>query len=225
RALMDDAPLDTAFFEGLTFTKVGLLALEVLVFESSVEGHPTSTADIVDDFVVAPRKCEYLQGVANQLVTTAQEVDDGWRIDDGTGVPFRDQMLEEALPDGTEPIVALILALFDHLEYTKTRKLEGILDAQLSGQFYPHQSTMLASYERFLDQDSGTAGLIDLMEERGFVAEADEVRANLESAQAAAAAASREDLATAIGLLEGNLKREIPDSLGVLLGINFADGD
>ncbi|MEO0601610.1 MAG: imelysin family protein [Myxococcota bacterium] len=225
RALVGDVPLDGAFFDGLTFTKVGLLALEVLVFESSVEGHPTSTADIVDDFVLAPRKCEYLQGVTDRLVSTAREVDDGWRIDDGTGIPFRDQMLDEALPDGTEPIVALVLALFDHLEYTKTRKLEGILDAQLSGQFYPHMSVMLDAYERFLDQESDTAGLVDLMEERGFVAEADEVRTNLDAAQAAATAESREELAAAIGLVEGNLKREIPDSLGILLGINFADGD
>jgi hypothetical protein len=27
------------------------------------------------------------------------------------------------------------------------------------------------------------------------------------------------------GILDGNFKREIPDALGVTLGINFSDGD
>lgn len=225
RALAGENPLDTTFFESLTFTKVGLLALEVLVFEDSRDGHSSDPADILGDYEVAPRKCAYLAGVMAQLVTTAQAVDEGWRVDDGTGLPFRDQMLQPTLPDGTEPIVELTVSLFEHLDYTKTRKLEGILDAQLSGQFYPHVATMLRSLDGFLDQNAETAGLIDLMEERGFLAEAAEVRDNLQSAHDAAAAESRDDLAVAIGRLEGNLKREIPDSLGIFLGINFSDGD
>lgn len=223
RALTGDHALDQAFFDGLTFTKVGLLALEVLVFEDSRDGS-TSVVDIVADYEAAPRKCAYLKGVMGQLVTVAEAVDEGWRVDDGTGQPFRDQMLGAELPDGSEPVAALIVALFEHLDYTKDRKLEGILDAQLSGKFYPHASAMLDALERLLDP-SDSLGFVGLMEARGFVDEAGEVRANLAAAQKASAAGARDDLATAIGLLEGNLKREIPDSLGIFLGINFSDGD
>ena len=68
-------------------------------------------------------------------------------------------------------------------------------------------------------------GILDFMTARGLEADVETVEANLAMAQAAAAAEDREALATAIGLLDGNLKREIPDGLGVDLGLNFSDGD
>jgi len=227
RALDGTDPLDDAYFDSLTFTKVGLLALEVLAFEDSRNEGTTTPADVLADFLAAPRKCTFLEGVAARLATTATEVDEGWRIDDGTGTPFRDTMLGPELEDGSEPVAALVIALFEHFDYLKTRKLEGILDAQLSGQFYPQVGAGIDGLARFLDltDQPDETSLLDLMALRGFEDEATAVRDHIAQARTAAASEAREDLTTAVGLLEGDLKRGIPDSLGIFLGITFADGD
>jgi len=65
----------------------------------------------------------------------------------------------------------------------------------------------------------------DQMLANSFAAEVTTVRTNLTAARTAVATENRSDLAIAIGLLDGNFKREIPDSLNVTLSINFTDGD
>ncbi|MBV1858398.1 MAG: hypothetical protein KUG77_08295, partial [Nannocystaceae bacterium] len=56
--------LDLAYFDRQTFDEVGLLALEVLVFEDSREGNSTDVADVLADFAASPRKCDALRGVS-----------------------------------------------------------------------------------------------------------------------------------------------------------------
>lgn len=205
-----------------------MLALEVLSFEDSREGHSTAPVDVLGDFEAEPRKCEYLAGMAALLTRHAGDVAHGWTISFGdAGVPFRDAMLEPLLPEGGEPIAALLIALYEHLDYLKVRKLEGILDAQLSGHFYPNMLAVIDAYEELLVQPAPeeAIGILDFMSSRGFDAEVAEVLANLEAARQAATDEDREALAAAIGLIEGNLKREIPDSLGIDLGLTFTDGD
>jgi predicted lipoprotein len=68
-------------------------------------------------------------------------------------------------------------------------------------------------------------GLLERMEATGNTDEVELVRANLDAARAAAQAEDRDALITTLGALDGNLKREIPDALGVELGLTFSDGD
>lgn len=220
-------PLDDAFFEAQTFNKVGMLALEVLVFEDSREGGSTDPADVVADYEAQPRKCEYLRGVMGLLTRRATQLDAEWNESFAGGGPFRDAMLDTTLEDGTQPIVGLLIAVQDHLLYIKERKLEGTLDAQLSGHFYPNVSATLDGLERMLVQPApdDAVGMLDYMAARGLEADVETVETNLALAKTAAANEDREALITAIGLLEGNVKREIPDGLGVDLGLNFSDGD
>jgi len=227
QAIEGEDPLDTDFIEGLTFNKVGLLALEVLVFEDSREGNSTDPADVLADFEARPRKCGYLRGINERLVATAAEVELGWSQSFQEGEAFRDTMLGTELPDGAEPVAALLIALQEHFVYLRDRKLDGILDAQLSGHFYPNVSAMLDAFERLLEQPDpeDEAGILDFMDAYGFDADAQTVRDNLAAAKAAAVAEDREGLSAAIGLLDGNVKREIPDALGVELGLTFSDGD
>lgn len=226
-ALAGTDPLDAAFFDALTFNKVGMLALEVLVFEDSREGNSMASADIVDDYQMQPRKCDYLRGVMDLLIGCATKVHRGWTVEFAdSGEAFADTMTGEELADGSEPVAALIIALHEHLAYVKDRKLEGILDAQLSGHFYPNVAATLDAIEELLVQPvEGSFGILDFIEARGFTDDVDEVKANLAAAKQAAEEGDREELAIAIGLLEGNLKREIPDGLGVDLGLTFTDGD
>ncbi|MEM7152187.1 MAG: imelysin family protein [Myxococcota bacterium] len=218
--------LDAAYFEGLTFNKVGLLALEVLAFENAT-AESLEPSDIVADYEAEPRRCEYLQGIIGRLTTQAVELETEWTDAFAEGEAFRDSMLENTLEDGAQPVVALLIALQDHLLYIKDRKLEGILDAQLSGHFYPNVAATLDALEHLLVQPmpEDAVGILDFMAARGLEADVATVEANLAMAKDAAANEDREALITAIGLLEGNIKREIPDGLGVDLGLNFSDGD
>jgi predicted lipoprotein len=228
-ALASDDILDDGYVDALTFNKVGLLALEVLLFEDSREdavgAHATDAASIVDDFVAAPRKCAYLEGIARHVAETARAVDHGWRVDDGSGSPFADAMERDELDDGTQPIVALLVAMHEHLDYVKVRKLEGVLDARLSGEFYPNVRATLDAYGEVLAPSGAEFSLFDYMDQRTFTDERVLVEKNLEAAVAAAELGDRAALTATIGVLEGNFKREIPDALGVDLGINFSDGD
>lgn len=227
RGLANEDTLDVEYFDRQTFDEVGMLALEVLVFEDSREGNSTELADVLADYDVSPRKCDVLLGVAGLLAADAQEVEFGWTTDFAeSGEPFRETMTLPTLDDGTEPVVALLVALQQHLDYIKVRKLEAILDAQLSGHFYPNVLAALNSMETLLAQpDEDSFGLFERMEATGNTAEVELVTENFATARAAAMAEDREGLAAAIGLLDGNLKREVPDALGVELGLTFTDGD
>jgi len=226
-ALAGTDTLDSAYFEGKTFDEVGILALEVLVFEDTREGHSTAAADVLDDFEAAPRKCAYLQGMAGRLANDADEVEQGWTNAFGSaGVPFRDTMSGDMLEDGTEPVAALLIALQEHIDYIQTRKLEGVLDAQLSGNFYPNVLAFLEAFDELFTQPAEDSyGFFDRMEATGNDAEVQLVRTNLDAAKEAARSEDREALDAAMGLLDGNLKREIPNALGVVLGLTFTDGD
>jgi predicted lipoprotein len=227
RAVEGSDTLDLDYFDRQTFDEVGILALEVLAFEDSTEGNSTDPADVLADFEATPRKCEVLHGVAELLARDASEVHTGWAESFGdSGEPFRETMTGAALADGTEPVVALLIVLQEHLDYIKVRKLDGVLDAQLAGHFYPNVLAMLEAMDALLHQpDESSFGLIERMEATDNTAEVAAVRANFDAAKTAAQQGDREALAAAIGLLDGNLKREIPEALGVDLGLTFTDGD
>lgn len=219
--------LDVDYFDRQTFDEVGLLALEVLVFEDTREGNSTDPADVLADFEGAPRKCDALRGLTELLAGCAATVHSGWTESFAdSGEPFAETMAGPELADGTEPVAGLLIVLQEHLDYIKVRKLEGILDAQLSDHFYANVLATLEAMDELLSQPSEESfGLLERMEATGNAEEVATVRANFEAAKTAAIAEDREGLTAAIGLLDGNLKREIPNALGVELGLNFTDGD
>lgn len=222
-ALSRTEPLDAAYFDNLRFTEVGLLALEVLIFETSGTAS-TVRSDVAAEFQTSGRKCAYLEGMAEHLERTADAVVRGWTesyLDSGT--PFRDRLVRAELEDGSEPVPALLIAAFEHLDYVKRRKLEGILDAQLADHFYENLVATLDELVRFLD--GGRYSFFDHMEARGFAAEVAQARDAIANARAIAAAEDRQALIPAWGEAEGFLKREVPNGLNVDLGLNFADGD
>jgi len=227
RGIEGTETLDLDYFDTQTFDEVGLLALEVLVFEDSAQGNSTDPADVLADFEATPRKCEALRGLSELLASCAATVHSGWTESFAdTGEPFAETMAGPELADGTEPVVALLVVLQEHLDYIKVRKLEGILDAQLSGHFYLNVLATLEAMDELLTQPREESfGLLERMEATGNTAEVAVVRANFDAAEQAAMDEDRDALATAIGLLDGNLKREVPDALGVELGLTFTDGD
>lgn len=227
-ALASDVPLDQAYFDGLAFNEIGMLALEILVFESATSTRSTALEDIVARYDAEPRTCAYLEGVASRLARRAATVRDGWTTAFGeTGTPFREIFLSGELPDGAEPAPQLIGVIIDHLVYIQRRKLEGILDAKLSGLFFANQASTLAEIEALFEGSSSPDGygFFDVMIDRGFAEEVDQVRADLVAAGSAAEAETRSGLAGALRNLEVDLREVVPDALGIELGIEFADGD
>lgn len=226
-ALGGSLTLSRAYFDNLTFTKTGMLALEVLIFESTIGTHSTDPADIMSDYQGNALKCDYLQGMAQLLGRHADYLVNGWENDHlGSGTAFRDVMLSGELDDGSEPIVKLITAIQEHLDYVKARKLEAILDARISGHTYINILATLNQIEQLLEGGGDDVySFFDHMEGVDYTTQVNQVRSNLTQAKLSANSADRSALAAAVGFLDGNFKREIPQGLQVTLGINFSDGD
>ncbi len=225
--LGDMTVLDQQYFDNLTFSRVGVLALEVLVFEDSLGVHSTDAADIIADYQSNTRKCELLTGIAGLLRTRANTIAAGWTQNfNGSGKAFRDILQAGELADGAESVPAVIAAVQLHLDYLKTRKLELVLDAKIADYFYQNMLAMLDEIEALLEGSADNSySLFDHMAGNGELAAIDLVRSNITTARSAALAADRSALGDALGVLDGNFKREIPQGLNVKLGITFSDGD
>ncbi|MFW2372326.1 MAG: imelysin family protein [Gammaproteobacteria bacterium] len=225
--LSDSTVLDQNYFDNLTFTKVGILALEILIFEDSNGIHSTELTDIVNDYQSNSRKCEYLNGISQLLHRHASYIQNGWETEHlDTNKAFKNILIDGELEDGSESVPKLITAIQEHLDYLKKRKLEVILDAQIANYFYQNVIATLDEIETLLQgQDDEIYSFYDHMSGGGFDDVIELINTNINLARLAANNQSRSELTSAIGILDGNFKREVPDSLNVILGINFSDGD
>lgn len=217
-------PLNGAYFDGLSFTKVGLLALEVALFEDASES--SADSDIVAGFIAEPRRCDYLKGLSNLQADYANKFHQGWVSDyQNSGEAYRERFLRGATDDGSAPLTLLLTSAQEHLNYLKQRTVADQA-GQISGISWSLMQASIEATEAIVEGDESTVvTLASLMlaaqEESALLS----VRDNFERAYEAINDASNLDFYTAAGLLDGNFKREIPDGLAVELGINFSDGD
>lgn len=227
-AMADTTTLDQAYFDGLGISQVGILALESLSFETSDISPSQLPADILADYQGNARKCLLLQGMAGQVVKHINSFYQSWLNG------YREEFLSGTLEDGTTSISELLTRAQGQLDYIKTRKLQATLDAAIAD--YAKQNLQATLNEArnllFGVTDKTTYSLIDHMRAGGYTQEITTVTTNLNYAQAkldelpaSLKGQDLTDLAAAIGTLDGNFKREIPNSLDVTLGINFNDGD
>lgn len=219
--------LDDDYFSGKNFNRVGLLALESLIFETSTAEHSTELAAIVSDYQQQPRKGEILLGQARQLVGQARYVQDGWLIAyQGSGEPFRSLFLRGELDDdGTEPFPQVFIAGQEFLEHLQARRVV-VVAAQVSGHAWPAIGATIDEVELLLRGSRGSAdNIFGFMESVGRQNEVDDVEDSIRQIRQAIAERNPDMLEVTLGFLDGNFKREIPDSLDVDLGINFSDGD
>ncbi len=230
--LTDATVLDESYYDSLSFTKVGMLALEVLIFEDSISNDNSDLSKIVANYQGNTRKCDYLKGMIDLQLRHATEIENGWLVDlnsddlNNSGKAFKDILANGELEDGSESVPAFILVIQVHLEYLKKRKLEVILDAQIADYFYENITATLETVETILEGTTeDSLSFFDQMLANDFAAEVTLVRENIEAAKTAATTKNRSELASSIGLLDGNFKREIPNSLNITLSLNFSDGD
>ncbi len=218
--------LDADYFAGKTFQRVGLLALESVIFETSTGENSAAPADIVAEFQFAPRKCEVLAGLAGQLRFQASYVENGWLVDHlGSGEPYRSLFLSDQLDDGTEPFSQILISGQEFLDYLQARNVVTTA-APISGHAWEAIDASIDEVEVLLRGQRGSSGSVfDYMESVGQLNEIAAVEDSISQVRQAIADRDPEMLEVTLGFLDGNFKREIPDSLAIDLGINFSDGD
>ena len=218
--------LDKAYFDAKTFQRVGLLALEVALFETATGERSPELANIAAEFAATPRKCAVLTGLAQSLSGRAQYVQDGWlRRHRNAEKPYRELFLAGQLDEGREPLAQLIIGAQAHLEYLQARQV-AVVGAQRSGHVWQALGAAIDSLEALLGgAGDSTVSLFDVMKQRGEGAVVDKVGETIAAIRAAIRSEDPTMLEIRLGQLDGNFKREIADGLGVKLGITFADGD
>ncbi|MEM7675207.1 MAG: imelysin family protein [Myxococcota bacterium] len=232
-ALQGTNVLNDDFFSSLSFNRIGLLALEILAFETSTSTPSSAMDDIVDEYSQQPRKCEYLLGIAQRLADRAQRVRQQWVTDFArTGIDYRTLFFDGNLPSGIEPQAALLVAVIEQLEFIRRRKLEGILDARVATTarpgmrpFFANLSAGLDEVEQLLNAKDAGLSIFDVMLERSDESSVRSVEEQLQTARAVVESDRLDGIAAAFFALETSFRQQIPVVLGVDLGLNFSDGD
>lgn len=218
--------LNQDYFDSKTFQRVGLLALESIIFETTSGEHDQALSNIIAEYETNPRKCEILTGLAGQLLARAQYVEDGWLLAfQGDQSPYRDLFLAGDLDDGTEPLNQIVVSIQEFLDYLQARNVVTTT-AQIADHSWEAIAASINAVESLLEgSEENEDSIFAVMEATGNQNEVAIVRDSISSIRQAIADRDTAMLEITLGYLDGNFKREIPDSLDVDLGINFSDGD
>lgn len=223
--LAADEPLNEAFFAAQTFQKVGLLALEVALFETS-DSHSTQITDITGEFSSSARKCAALTGLSDFLNSKAQQIAYAWNNQyPDTNSSYQHLFLSNNLPDGSSALTTLITAQQEFLDYLQQRNVVTTI-TPLANHAWSMADNALNSIEQVIEGSADApVSIAALMLASANQQALNTVRSNLAMARDSLTDQDATSFNTAAALLDGNFKREIPDSLDVNLGINFTDGD
>jgi predicted lipoprotein len=223
--------IDTENFSGATFQYVGLLPLEVTIFEDAAS-QSSDAADIVAEFIAQPRKCEILTGYATELTRRADIIQQGWTSDyRDTGTSYRvlliDGLLETVLADETDDsaIEEIIVSVQEFYDYIANRNVTSDV-GQLSESIWQVLDNSLSITEELLQgTDSTTISFNSIMNNNRFEQTVADVQENIETMRTALEEENNTDLLSTAATLDGNFKEAIPDALDIELGLNFSDGD
>lgn len=218
--------LNAAYFGSKTFQRVGLLALESVVFETAASEHSLAAADIIAEYQNNDRKCQILLGLAEQITLHADYIETGWlQSFKGGNHAYKTIFLTSQLEDGAEPITKLITSVQSYLDYLQNRNVVNTA-AKISDHAWASISASIDEVETLLTgTDQTTISFFAIMEAAGFQTAVDAVKANIAEVRQSITQQDAAMLDIALGKLDGNFKREIPSGLAVELGINFSDGD
>lgn len=188
-----------------TFNRLGLLAVEVLLFEAKDE--VIEAQAVVDGLTNSPARCRWLELLVGQVAKEADSIATGWK--DFRAVPGAAQ----------QATVTFMIRWGDHLDYTIKRKLEAILDAQLSDNFFNHQAFMLARMQEVLRPG---VPLVVSPERFDSVLQA---QALFEQSIERASRRDRQALSESMQSLRFQFRHDLPEAAALPLGLNFNDGD
>lgn len=208
--------LDTAFFAEQRFQYVGLLALEEALFYGQ---------DLAQSYLNDAKRCDILTGLSEQLHTRSQTLALGWSTNyNGTGTAYGQLLNNNQLPSARDAMAQLLISGQEYLDYLKKRSVisQAGTSADVSWQLV---GSALAASKQLLTQPYAGSSILDRMKAQGYELSVNAVNSNIAMAEQALADRDADGFYAAIGMLDGNFKREIPVALGIELGINFTDGD
>lgn len=218
-------------FSNLSFQFVGLLALEVSIFEDAAS-QSQEKADIIAEYQANPRKCQLLTGFAKELLSRADTVLIGWNTNyRETGQGYQELLinnqLENLLDDesGESAIEKITISVQEFYDYLGQRDLT-IDVAQLSGSIWQALGKSIAGTQELLTgTDNTEISFNDIMEVNRFGQTINLLQDNIQTFQTALEEENTVDMKASAKVLDGNFKREVPEALDVSLGLNFSDGD
>ncbi len=212
----DDVVLDDDYFKNLKFTLVGMPAIEIILYEQT-EKSP------LEKFTENPRRCELLTGLSKQNFVVATYVLDGW--EDGSSEGYKYQFFNNKIPSGETAATALIFAMQNYLRYVTQRKLNRKLDEGLADMRAKNLLTGLEAIDNAFTANQNSPSLQTLLKDKGKKAVSQRFLAGVEQAKKDVKTLDREKIATSYTVLIKMFEAEIPQALGVNLGMNFVDGD
>lgn len=213
--LASNKTLNQAYFELKEPRKVGLLAIEVLVFENASASK--NSLDIISEYNSQPRKCEILKQQSRLLLKRATSIKADWASQ-------RTAYLNNQLQGGGS--LKLLLAsgweYFDHL-----KKRDAVnKTAKIADYGWQNISAAIDELERFMEGvDASQVSVFDVMNSAGSTNAVATIKKNISDAKAAIQSKNDAFLNVTLGKIDGNFKETIPLALDVDLGLNFTDGD
>ena len=214
RELIDEvstgtAALNEAFFDALTFDQVGMLALEVLLYDSRYSN------DVAAGFRAHPRRCQLLENLAARMNDRAERVRRGWVEAFGpSGVPYRAQFLAGHTGRDAEPLELLLAAVDDHFDYVRGQKLPT--GADLSWSLNRGVSASLRATSALMDPPNfGSEGLAEALDAAGAEDLTWAVRIAIGEGISAYHRDDRAALTEAVGEISRLFRDELPEALGI----------
>lgn len=222
-------------FSNKNFDTVGLLALEIVLFENSVT-QSTLNPDILSEYQNTEKKCDILIGQSYELKRRMAAIHQAWHENyRETGKGYRDLLVNKLLEDtfikdndidgtGTPIFTRLVLSTQSYLDFLHKRNITTDV-AQLSNSVWLALSSTHMSINDFLaGNNSSTTPLYTLMS-NGYVDDVNTMKENMVSLKQAINETETINFKNFAAALDGNFKRELPESLNAALGLNFSDGD
>lgn len=198
------------------FQRVGLVAMEVALFETATEPPDPDASAVAAELVAQPHKCTYLVKQAELLAQRATDLRLVWSPD---GADYRATFISST----NDALGGVLNGAGGHLEYFELRGI-ATQGHPVSGQAFANIGASLDEVERML-----AAGDTDSLSARLEQARAPEVvttaAERIGAARAAIASEDADALDAELVALEAILREDIPQALGIELGLNFTDGD
>lgn len=224
--------INDSLFAAKSFDDVGLLALEILTYETTDSTPSTAADDIVTEYSTEPKKCQILVGQSAELLRRATIFNDAWITDyRETGTSYKTLLLNNQLEsilddeDGKDAFTMMTVTAQELYDYFGKRDVSTNV-GQLSNSAWKAISSAIESTEQLLEGTNQTSvSLMGLMVKKGNEQSVDTIRANIQTLKDSVTEKNDVDFKAAAIALDGNFKREIPDALDVSLGLNFTDGD
>lgn len=228
--------LNLAYSAALAPPLVGLLPLEILLFSDLLTTNDVNSTEIATSFNNGTRKCLYTAVIAADVAKTSKTVYQGWTESyKNTGKSFQ-QIFKDGksvLENDNEPVVELLISIQKYLNFYKDKKILDtdsetfeLVGATISDNFYADAFATIEQLKLLLQGQTGTKiSFFAQMRARGASQDVALIQDNIAKVKSAIENKNLKNMDYYIGRLDGNVKRELAQGVGISLGINFADGD